>query len=68
MTKPTEMKKAPEENGVSASLAVHPWQINRLAKRPTHCLSDGGVLEHGAGNKSRGSGRAAPSWRVTAMK
>ncbi len=57
-----------EENGVSASLAVHPWQINRLAKRPTRCLSDRGVLAHRAGNKSRGSGRAAPSWRVMAMK
>lgn len=59
---------ARRENGVSPFLAVHPWQINRLAKRPTRCLSDGGVLEHRAGNKSRGSGRAALSWRVTAMK
>ncbi|KAK9524167.1 hypothetical protein VZT92_018028 [Zoarces viviparus] len=54
MTRPTEMKKPPEENVVGPSLAVRPWQINRLAKRPTLCLSDRGVLEHGAGNKSRG--------------
>ncbi|CAB1432844.1 unnamed protein product [Pleuronectes platessa] len=65
MTRPVEIENLPEEKGAGASPAVQPWQINRLAKRPTRCPPDGGVLEHRAGNKTRGSGHAGPSWRVT---